>query len=112
MSVDGTNGVVGTQYYLTCSVLINGVNIGPPEVTSVMYTWLLHGAVVQQSSTSNKYITKVVQMSNAGDVYTCQVWVAATYWDVSGSFGGSGSGTLTVKYKSTVHHLKGKNTLL
>lgn len=114
MSVDGTDGVTGTQYTLTCSVVINGVNIEPPdsEIRSVMYTWLLRGTVVQQSSTSNKYITKVVQMSNSGDVYTCQVWVAATYWDVSGSFEGSGSGTLTVKSNSSMHHLTGKNVLL
>ena len=99
MTVEGTSGMAGTLYSLTCSVMINGVSIGPPEVTSVMYTWLLRDEVVQQSSTSNQYTTGLIQVSNAGDVYTCQVAVAATYWDESGSFGGSGIGTLTVTSK-------------
>ena len=103
VTVEGTSGMAGTLYSLTCSVMINGVSIGPPEVTSVMYTWLLRDEVVQQSSTSNQYTTGLIQVSNAGDVYTCQVAVAATYWDVSGSFEGSGSGTLTVTSKSNVN---------
>jgi hypothetical protein len=35
-------------------------------------------------------------ISNAGDVYTCRVAITASYWDVSPSFGDSGSGTLTI----------------
>ena len=67
-----------------------------------MYTWLRDGSEVQAASTSNQYNipSASVGVDNAGDVYTCQVAITASYWDVSGSFGGSGSGTLTVISKS------------
>jgi hypothetical protein len=67
-------------------------------VTSVMYTWLRDGNVVQAASTSNQYTITYwsLRASDAGDVYTCRVAITASYWDVSPSFGDSGSGTLTI----------------
>ena len=42
-------------------------------------------------------------MSDAGEVYSCEVTVTGTsYWDVSGSFGGSGSTTLSVISEYTI----------
>ena len=103
ISVEGVNGATaGTSQTLTCSV--NGVDIAAAAVTSVMYTWLSDGSTVpvQAASTSNQYTipSGSLNVNNAGDAYTCQVAITANYWDVSGLFGGSGSGTLIVISKS------------
>ena len=90
---NATSAIAGTRHTLTCSVM--GANL---ETATVVYTWLLNDVVVQETS-SNQYNITSVHVSNAGDVYTCQVAVTATYWDVSGSFRDSGSGTLTVASK-------------
>ena len=97
VTVEGVDGVTaGISQTLTCTV--SGVDLQAAAVTSVMYTWLCDGSEVQAASTSNQYTIPSVSLSvdNAGDVYICQVAIAASYWDVSGSFGGSGSGVLTV----------------
>ena len=65
------------------------------STATVMYTWKLNGVDIPGAS-ANQYSITLVQVSDAGDVYTCQVIASASYWDVSGSFGGSGSATLTV----------------
>ena len=97
MTVEGVDGVTAgsTSQTLTCTV--SGVDL-QASVTSVMYTWLRGGSEVQAVSTSNQYTipSGSVGVDNAGDVYTCQVAITASYWDVSGSFGDSGSGVLTV----------------
>ena len=102
VSVEGVDGATaGTEQTLTCSV--SGVDLAAAEVTSVMYTWLHDGSMVPQAaSTSNQYTisTGSLNVNNAGDVYTCQAAITTSYWDVSESFGGSGSGTLTVISKS------------
>ena len=95
---NATSAIAGTRHTLTCSVM--GANL---ETATVVYTWLLNDVVVQETSSSNQYNITSVQASNAGDVYTCQVAVSAPYWDVSGSFGGSGSGTLTVTSKYALY---------
>ena len=98
VSVEGVNGTIaGTSQTLTC-----GVDLGVGSVTSVMYTWLRDGSEVRPASTSNQYTISSgsLGVDNAGDVYTCQVAITASYWDVSRSFGGSGSETLTVISKS------------
>ena len=98
VTVEGADGAVaGSQHILTCSV--SGVDLEAEAVTSVMYTWRRDDIETQSASTSNQFTIALVQVSNAGDVYTCQVAVTATYWDESGSFGGSGSGTLTMASK-------------
>ena len=91
-----TNIPAGTSQTITCSV--SGFDISAAAVTSVMYTWLRGSTVVQSASTSDQYTipSGSLGVRNAGDVYTCQVAITASYWDVSGSFGNSGSGTLTV----------------
>ena len=102
VTVEGTGGAIaGSQHILNCSV--SGVDLGSAAVTSVMYTWLQGGLEVQPASTSNQFTIANVGVSNAGDVYTCQVAVTATYWDVSRSFGGSGSGILTVASKLFIY---------
>ena len=95
MGVDGAT--VGSSRTLTCS--ISGVNI---TAVSVMYTWLRGDVVVQAASISSQYTIPAgsLGVSNAGDVYSCQVAITASYWDISESFGGSGSGTLSVNSKS------------
>ena len=101
VAVEGVDSATaGTSQIITCSV--SGVNLAAAAVTSVMYTWLRDGSIVQAASTSNQYTipSQSLGVSNAGDIYTCQVAITASYWDVSGSFGGSGSGTLTVISKS------------
>ena len=101
VSVEGVDGATaGIGQTLTCSV--SGVDLAAAEVTSVMYTWLRDGSQVPAASTSNQYTipSGSLSVSNAGDVYTCQVAITTSYWDISGSFGGSGSGTLTVISKS------------
>ena len=85
------NAVAGQSHTLSCSV--TGSNL---ETATIMYTWRLGINVLQGPSTSNMYNITMVQVSNAGDVYTCEVTVTVSYWDVSGSFGNSGSGTLSV----------------
>ena len=98
VSVSGVDGATaGSSQTLTCSV--SGVNI---TAVSVMYTWLRGDVEVQGTSASNQYTipSGSLGVSNAGDVYSCQVAITASYWDVSGSFGGSGSGTLSVNSKS------------
>ena len=100
VSVEGVDGATaGTSQTLTCSV--SGVDPAAAAVTSVMYTWLRDGSTVQAASTSNQYTipSGFLSVNNAGDVYTCQVAISASYLDVRGSFGGSGSGTLTVTSK-------------
>ena len=97
VSVEGlTNVLAGTSQTITCSV--SGFDISATTVTSVMYTWLRGSTVVQSASTSDQYTIPPASLmvTNAGDVYTCQVAIATNYWDVSGSFGNSGSGTLTI----------------
>ena len=97
VTVEGVDGVTAgsTSQTLTCSV--SGVDLQVAAVTSVMYTWLHDGSEVQAASTSNQYTISSASLgvSNAGDEYTCQVAITASYWDV-GEFGGSGSGVLTV----------------
>ena len=73
-----------------------------------MYTWKLNDAVVQGPFASNLYNIasdiNPIQVSNAGEVYSCEVIVTGvSYWDVSGSFGGSGSATLSVSSECIIH---------
>ena len=83
--------MAGRGHTLSCTVM--GADL---STATVMYTWKLNGVDIPGAS-ANQYSIASVQVSDAGDVYTCQVAVtAASYWDVSGSFGGSGSATLTV----------------
>ena len=102
VSVSGVDGATAgsSQTLLTCSV--SGVDISAATVTSVMYTWFRGDMEVQAASTSSQYMIPAgsLGVNNAGDVYSCQVAITASYWDVSGSFGGSGSGTLSVNSKS------------
>ena len=88
------NAVAGQSHTLSCSV--RGFNV---QAATIMYLWRLGTNVLQGPSTSNMYNIAMVQVSNAGDVYTCEVTVTVSYWDVSGSFGDSGSGTLSVTSK-------------
>ena len=94
VSIEGLDrGTVGRSQTLTC--FVSGVDLG--EV-SVRYTWLRDGTLVQSAVRLNQYTipSGSLGVRNAGDVYTCQVAITASYWDVSGSFGNSDSGTLTV----------------
>ena len=94
VSIEGLDrGTVGRSQTLTC--FVSGVDLG--EV-SVRYTWLRDGTLVQSAVRLNQYTipSGSLGVRNAGDVYTCQVAITASYWDVSGSFGNSGSGTLTI----------------
>ena len=93
---NATTAVAGRRHTLSCSV--SGANL---ETATVMYSWRLNDAVMQGPSASNLYNIATdndpIQVSNAGEVYSCEVTVTgASYWDVSGSFGGSGSTTLSV----------------
>ena len=95
VSLEGLDrGTVGRSQTLTCSV--SGVDLA--GVFSVRYTWLRDGTLVQSAVRLNQYIipSGSLGVRNAGDVYTCRVAITAGYWDVSGSFGDSGSGTLSV----------------
>ena len=94
---NASNAVAGQRHTLSCSV--TGSNL---ETATMMYTWRLGTNVLQGPSTSNMYNITVIQVSNAGDVYTCEVTVTASYWDVSGSFGDSGNGTLSVTSKDMI----------
>ena len=69
------------------------------------YVWQLNGVNIT-GVTSSTYDITHVQLSDAGGVYTCRVTVMASYWDVSGSFEGSGSGTLMVSSKSILVFLQ------
>ena len=93
---NATTAVAGRSHTLSCSV--SGANL---ETATVMYTWRLNDAVIQGTSASNLYNIATdndpIQVSNAGEVYSCEVTVTgASYWDVSGSFGGRDSATLSV----------------
>ena len=97
VTVEGVDGVTaGISQTLTCSV--SGVDLQAAAVMSVMYTWFRGGSKVQAASTSNQYTipSGSVGVDNAGDEYTCQVAITASYWNASGSFGISNSRTLTV----------------
>ena len=104
VSVSGVEGATAgsSQTLLTCSVSGVDISATDSEVTSVMYTWLRGDVEVQAASTLSQYTIPVafLGVNNAGDVYSCQVAITASYWDVSGAFGGSGSGTLSVNSKS------------
>ena len=96
---NATTAVAGRSHTLSCSV--SGTNL---ETATVMYTWRLNDAVMQGPSASNLYNIATdndpIQVSNAGEVYSCEVTeTGASYWDMSGSFGGSGSATLSVTSK-------------
>ena len=107
VSVGGlTNVLAGTSQTLTCSVGGIDLTAAAVLVISVMHTWLHDSTVVHADSTSNQYIIPPgsLRVSNAGDVYTCRVAITASYWDVSGSFGDSSSGTLTIISKSINKH--------
>ena len=94
VTVEGVDGApAGGSRTLTCS--LSGFDT---TGLSVMYTWLRGDGEVQAASTSTQYMipSGFLGVNNAGDVYTCRVAITARYWDVSGSFGDSGSGTLTV----------------
>ena len=100
---NATAAVAGHSHTLSCSV--SGANL---ETATVMYSWKLNDAVVQGPSASNLYNIasdiNPIQVSNAGVVYSCEVIVTgASYWDVSGSFGGSGSATLSVTSECIIH---------
>ena len=91
MTVNNTDrAAAGWGHTLFCAVM--GADLSN---TTVVYTWKLNGVDIPGAS-ANQYSITSVQVHDAGDVYTCQVTVSASYWDVSGSFGGSGSATLTV----------------
>jgi hypothetical protein len=98
VSVEGVDGAIAaTSQTLTCSA-VSGVDLAATAVTSVMYTWLRGDSVVRVASVSNQYTITPgsLGVGNAGDVYTCRVAITASYWDVSPSFGDSGSGILTI----------------
>ena len=99
---NATTAVAGLSHTLSCS--ISGANL---DTATVMYTWRLNDAVTQGPSASNLYNIATdndpIQVSDAGEVYSCEVTVTgASYWDVSGSFGGSGSATLSVTSEYTI----------
>ena len=99
---NATAAVAGRRHTLSCSV--SGANF---EAATVMYTWRLNDAVMQGPSASNLYNIATdndpIQVGNAGEVYSCEVTVTgASYWDVSGSFGGSSSTTLSVTSEYTI----------
>ena len=79
----------GSPYTLSCSV--SGANLNENGTTAV-YTWTKRGAIVQVPSSSNVYIIPSVQVSNAGDEYTCHVEVSIPYYDLSGPFSVNGTG--------------------
>ena len=100
---NATSAVAGLGHNLSCSV--SGANF---ETATVMYTWRLDDVVMQGPSASNLYNIATdndpIQVGNAGEVYSCEVTVTgASYWDVSESFGGSGSATLSVNSKHYLH---------
>ena len=84
--------MIGSTPIFVCRA--RGVDL--TTVTSLSYTWFRNGVEVQSASASSQLPTGTVQVSNAGDEYTCEVKVKASYWDVSGSFRRRGSGILTV----------------
>ena len=99
VSVEGlTNVLAGTSQNLTCSVSGMDLTAAAVLIMSVTHTWLRGSTVVHSASTSNQYTipSESLEVTNSGDVYTCRVAITAGYWDVSGSFGDSGSGTLTI----------------
>ena len=99
MTVGGTSNVMmGSTPILVCRA--SGIDI--TMVTS-LYTWFHNGVKIQSESASNDLSTGTVQVSNAGDEYTCEVKVKASYWNVSGSFRSRGSAILSVS--SNKHHL-------
>lgn len=80
--VNSGTAVAGRLSTLTCQ--ISGVNLANSDIT-VMYTWLKDGRVVQAPVASvNTYNITPVQVSNAGELYTCQVVVRIPYYDVNG----------------------------
>ena len=87
------NAVAGTSHTLSCSV--SGANL---EGATMTYVWQLNDVDIA-GATSSTYDITSVRVSDAGGVYTCHVTVMASYWDVSGSFRGSGSGSLMVSSK-------------
>ena len=84
------SAVAGGRHTLSCTVM--GADL---STATVMYTWRVNGMDIPGAS-ANQYSITSVQVSDVGDVYTCQVTITASYWDVSGSFVDSGSATLTV----------------
>ena len=102
VTIEGVDRVTAGSVSRTLTCSVSGVDLQAAAVTSVMYTWLRDGSEVQAASTSNQYTipSGSLGVDNAGEKYTCQVAITASYWDVSGSFGGSSSATLTVNSKS------------
>ena len=101
MTVDNVgNAVAGTSHTLSCSV--SGGNL---EGATMAYVWQQNSMNIT-GATSSTYDITPVQLSDAGSVYTCRVTVMASYWDVSGSFGASGSGTLVVSSESVLVFLQ------
>ena len=96
---NASNAVAGQSHTLSCTLSCSVTGFNLETAINIMYTWRLGTNVLQGPSTSNMYNITMVQVSNAGDVYTCEVTVTVSYWDVSGSFGDSGSGTLSVTSK-------------
>ena len=82
------SAVAGGRHTLNCTVM--GVDL---NTATLMYSW---NGMDMPGASASQYIITSVQVSDAGSVYTCQVTVTASYWDVSESFGGSGNATLTV----------------
>ena len=87
---DATSAVAGTRHTLSCSVA--GANL---QGATLSYVWQVNGVDIQ-GATSSTYVITSVQVTDAGSVYSCQVTVVASYWDVSGSFGPGGSGNETL----------------
>ena len=107
---NATTAVAGRSHTLSCSA--SGANL---ETATVMYTWRLNVVVMQEPSASNLYKLATdndpIQVSDAGEVYSCEVTVTGvSYWDVSGSFGGSGSATLSVTSECIIYSLVYINT--
>ena len=84
------NAVAGMSHTLSCSV--TGVDL---QGATISYVWQLNGVNILQATSSMLDIA-LVQVADAGSVYTCQVIVTASNGAI---FGSSGSGILMVSSK-------------
>ena len=75
--------VAEAHYVLNCRIRVSSF---VENETSVLYTWLKDGQIVQSLSKSNLYNISSVQVSNAGEQYSCQAFMTIPYYDVSGPF--------------------------
>ena len=100
MTATGGDAIAGQVFTLTCQA--SGVTVSGPDDPDLDYSWRRGGAGPVLSAFRSYALA--VQVTDAGDDYTCEVTYSPSFLDQSGSVTSVGTTTLNVASKLQFIH--------